>query len=129
MSNKSTKPLSLPPSTLSILDKRYKQTQLYIEKGIGSPVYKKGVFNSINEILGPPQEWLNKSPEDYFGEPKLELLRVVTIFGIKKGDDFSKVKNTYRKYSKFMHPDKKGHDSAFAILNHAYCYLNDVYLQ
>lgn len=127
------------------IDLRFKQSQDFINKGIGKPVYKRRAFSHINKILGPQYKWINKTPEEYFygEENKLsqeekevqELQRAADILQFRGGTTFSNIKQTYKNLSRGFsrnntsspitnkcgfHPDCGGHDAAFAILNHAY---------
>ena len=126
------------------IDLRYKQSQDFINKGIGKPVYKRRAFSYIDKILGPQYKWIDKSPEEYFYEEGLsqeeqeikELQKSADILGFTSGTTFKDIKKKYKELSKGtwvnhcsgtykyntggFHPDQGGHSSAFAILNHAY---------
>ena len=124
------------------IDLRYKQSQDFINKGIGKPVYKRRAFSYIDKILGPQYKWINKSPEEYFYKEGLsqeeqeiqELQKSADILRFTSGATFEDIKKTYKELSRGctrtncnkpsdlcgFHPDLGGHSSAFAILNHAY---------
>lgn len=124
------------------IDLRYKQSQDFINKGIGKPVYKRRAFSFINKILGPQSKWINKSPEEYFTDETLsqeeqeiqELKKAAEILGFTSRTTFKDIKKKYWTMAKgdaefslygnycsnAWHPDLGGHPNAFAILNHAY---------
>lgn len=111
------------------LDKRYKKTKEYLQYRIGEPVYKRRAFPFIDKILGPQFKWINKEPEEYFGnDERTRAAKVCKIFSFTGEESFSIIKARYRKLSKGdskkgtpgFHPDAGGHGSAFAILNYAY---------
>lgn len=113
----------------SLLDKRYKKTQRFLDSGKGEPVYRKRAFTFIDKILGPQYKWINKSPEEYFTDDEYEEARkAINILRFNSTDNLRSVKARYRKLSKGdyqkgepgFHPDSGGHSSAFAILEHAY---------
>lgn len=109
------------------IDLRFKQSQEFINTGKGKPVYKKTAFSFINKHLGPQFKWINKSPEEYFKKDKKdieaekeELRLACKILGYKSSLTFKDIKVNYKNLSKNFHPDKGGHNDAFAILNYAY---------
>ena len=116
------------------IDLRFKESQDFINKGIGKPVYKRRAFSFINKILGPQYKWINKSPEEYFHtnltgleHKKAELKKAAFILNFTADSSFKNIKANYRNLSKQFHPDTGGHNSAFAILNYAYNIFRGIY--
>jgi hypothetical protein len=81
-----------------LLDIRYKSTQTYLQTGEGVPVYKKNAFKFINKKLGPQFKWINKSPEEYFGDNQVEeAVKAFKILNFTGKESFKDIKTTYRK--------------------------------
>lgn len=113
----------------STLDKRHKKTKLWLAKGIGEPVYKLRAFPLIDKVLGGQHKWIDKSPEEYFGDDRNEEIKLsLKILSFNRGQTFRDVRKRYLQLSQGnssqgvagWHPDCGGHPRAFAILNHAY---------
>ena len=111
------------------LDQRYKKTQIYLANGTGKPVYKRRAFPFIDKVLGAQRYWIDKTPEEYFGDNRHEEIRLaLKILSFTREQSYTDVRQTYLSLSKGSandsvpgwHPDCGGHPGAFAILNHAY---------
>lgn len=104
------------------VDRRYKASQLYIKTKHGLPIYKKGAFPFINNILGKEYKWVNKSPKEYFDSfsPTCEALIAIKILNFTGKESFKEIRNRYINLSKKFHPDTGGHPDAFNILNYSY---------
>ena len=56
----------------SVLDKRYKATIDYLNTKQGEPVFKRRALLHINNILGPELSWRYKTPEEYYGDDRIQ---------------------------------------------------------
>lgn len=110
-------------------DKRYKSTIDYINTGKGQPKFKRLAFPNIRKILGPLDNWIYNSCEEYFSEDVYEEVKqAMSILSFTKDCNFKSIKNNYYKLCRGdnklgiegWHPDSGGHKTAFDILNHAY---------
>ena len=111
------------------LDRRYNKTKIYLATGKGEPVYRRRAFPYIDKVLGRQYRWINKSPEQYFGDDVYEEARLAfKILSFTGKESFRTIRKTYLLLSRGSnnegfdgwHPDCGGHDRAFNILNHAY---------
>lgn len=113
---------------LELLDLRHKQTQNYLITNIGTPIYKKNAFKSINNILGPQYKWLNRTVEEYFTEDPIQEAKIsIKILNFTGKESFFMIKRNYFNLSKVCHPDTGGHESAFTLLNNAYLVFRKAY--